>query len=157
MWNKQQLCNPAREWRCIENRTEITPRRHDWRMNVWLCVMCSRSCSNPIRMVKCSQIGVTLFEIGSWCDTRHFKRGTWPKCPDVPKQLFGFHLSSVWIFFTGLIHIAARLKTINLSAQCPDVRSIYSSGLCLEFHPPTDMRHGIILYNCIHAFRHWGL
>lgn len=96
LWDKQQLCNPARAnkdkhedaWKTaldelffffVRTRTEITPRGHDWCTDVWLCVMCSRSCSNPIRMVKCSQIGMALFDVCFRCDTRHFSRGTWSK------------------------------------------------------------------------------
>lgn len=75
LWKKQRLCNPApankdrhedaskQYWISLfllRSKTEIMPQRHDWRMNVWLRVFCSRSCSNPIRMTKCSQIGMTL-------------------------------------------------------------------------------------------------
>lgn len=53
-------------------------------------------------------------------------------------------------FLHRSIHAAASFKTVGLFAHCPDVWSIYSPRLCLEFYQPMYVRYVVIQTAAMH-------
>lgn len=115
---------------------KIRPQRHDWCMNVWLCVcVCSTCCSSPTRLNalklrwRCLRFVPDLIQ-GNSTEAHDLSR-------DVQKQLFGFHSPPQWGFSS---HVCITQQPVSKQSTC--VHSILMWGafifprLCLEFYQP---------------------